>query len=312
MLDMAKLPGKGRARPAADPVSMRSADHFERLLTDAERLLGVTITIHDRALIFRDTEGAPLLPFHRRSHTHRYCALGRYREAAFDGNCVAHCRDVVNARVFAKREPCVHLCWKGAQEVAIPVMRGEIHLATIFAGPFRHPKGLGAPRAGVLPDDVVAAYQTLPVSEAKDLEAMGRILTTLGQGLLNHLDDLHLLQESDGTRRTDIRRFISYRSHQPIGLDDLARELGLSLSRASHLVQEIFGTSFTEMLLQERMSRARMLLVSSGYGVGDIAGRVGIPDEYYFNRAFKRRFGIPPGRYRRLHRTPGAERSVTG
>ncbi|MBA3710593.1 MAG: helix-turn-helix domain-containing protein [Planctomycetes bacterium] len=299
-----------KTSPAADPPP--AGDRFEQVLLDAERLLGVSITIHDRAEIFRDGDGLPLLPSARRYHHHPYCALDRYRVDGFDRSCVAHCRDAVNATVFARRAAYVHRCWKGAQEVAVPVMRGEIHVATMFAGPFRHPDGVGAPRAGVLPDAVVAAYRLLPVGDARRLDAVGRILTTLGQGLLNHLDDLHLLQDSDGSRRTEIRRFLSYRSHQAVGLDDLATELGLSSSRASHLVQEIFGQSFTELMLHERMSRARMLLVSSSYSAGQIAQRVGIPDEYYFNRAFKRRFGLPPGRYRRAHRRPGSERSVTG
>ncbi|MBA2481000.1 MAG: helix-turn-helix domain-containing protein [Planctomycetes bacterium] len=293
-------------------MSIRDADCFEQVLRDAERLLGLTITIHDRAEIFRDPAGLPLLPGVRRRHGHAFCSIGRNREAGYDDRCVAHCRDIVNATAFARRAPYTHLCWKGAQEVAIPVMRGEIHVATMFAGPFRHPKSSGAPRSGAFPDDVLAAYQSLPVSDARQLEAVGRILTTLGQGLLNHLDDLHRLHASDGTRRNDIRRFVSYRSQQEVGLDDLAVELGLSSSRTSHLVQEIFGMSFTEMMLQERMARARMLLVSSGYSVGTIAQRVGIPDEYYFNRAFKRRFGLPPGRYRTVHSSPGSARSVTG
>ena len=43
----------------------------------AERLFGVTITIHDhRALLF-DADGKPLLPG-RDHHTHPYCRAGRY------------------------------------------------------------------------------------------------------------------------------------------------------------------------------------------------------------------------------------------
>ena len=30
-----------------------------------------------------------------------------------------------------------------------------------------------------------------------------------------------------------------------------------------------------------------------------IAAAVGCPDIYYFSRLFRRRFGVPPGRYRR-------------
>lgn len=122
---------------------------IERILKDAERLLGVTITIHDRAAIFSSVDADRLLAGHRARHRHPYCRLGRLKQPGWDRNCLDHCLDAVNLEVREKRNPIVHLCWKGVQEVAAPVLRDGMHLLTIFAGAFRHPRGeaLRAPGA---------------------------------------------------------------------------------------------------------------------------------------------------------------------
>jgi len=47
-------------------------------------------------------------------------------------------------------------------------------------------------------------------------------------------------------------------------------------------------------------------LEKTARGVAEIAAQVGYESEAAFNRAFKRAFGKPPGRYRSDHRTPSA------
>jgi AraC-like DNA-binding protein len=51
-------------------------------------------------------------------------------------------------------------------------------------------------------------------------------------------------------------------------------------------------------LTRWRMLLAARMLTSSNRGVADIAADVGYESEAAFNRAFKRRFNIPPARFR--------------
>ena len=57
-----------------------------------------------------------------------------------------------------------------------------------------------------------------------------------------------------------------------------------------------------EHVRERRIEQARRLLVESDAPLFEIAARVGFADHSHFTRTFRRRFGIPPGEYRRLAR----------
>ena len=57
------------------------------------------------------------------------------------------------------------------------------------------------------------------------------------------------------------------------------------------------GTSFTEYVLKQRLARARRLLSDprrEGEKISVIAWDSGFGDVSYFNRAFRRRYGLAP------------------
>jgi iron complex transport system substrate-binding protein len=116
------------------------------------------------------------------------------------------------------------------------------------------------------------------------------------------LDELSLFKGWDDVSigyRGRVARFIHNRAASSPRLADLASELSLSPSRASHVVKELFGASFTDLLTSARMRRARTMLLSTDDTVGEIADKIGISDEYHFNKVFKRHVGVPPGRFRK-------------
>ncbi|MBN1675857.1 MAG: helix-turn-helix domain-containing protein [Kiritimatiellae bacterium] len=271
---------------------------FLRLIEDVEGALGVRLTIHDRRGVFRTADGTSLVA-RRGHHTHPYCELNRKLTPGWDRHCWDHCLTYVETRAYRDQAPFLTLCWKGVREVVVPVIRDGGHVATIFAGAFRAPGGRGAPGAKDFPAAVRRIHAALPALTRRAATRIARILHTLGQGFLNVLDQIHLLKETDLDRRSIVRRFVYYHAQEPVRLADLAGSLDLSSSRTSHVVKALFGVSFQELLVRERIQRARALLLSSRYSVGEIARRVGIPNEYYFNRLFTRTVGIPPGRFRR-------------
>jgi AraC-like DNA-binding protein len=127
---------------------------------------------------------------------------------------------------------------------------------------------------------------------------IGRTLETLAYGLMMRLERMQEDSAADRTRMARVRRFLRYRAGEPVRLADLAAELHLSESRTSHVVSEMFGRPFQELLQEERINRARTLLLSTDLTAGQVARRVGMPNEYHFNRTFKRLVGVPPGQFR--------------
>ncbi|PTW59339.1 AraC-like DNA-binding protein [Breoghania corrubedonensis] len=79
---------------------------------------------------------------------------------------------------------------------------------------------------------------------------------------------------------------------------------GLGLSRRSlhrHLTEE--GTRFSALLEECRFRVARQALARSSHTLAEIAFELGYSDQTAFERAFKRRTGLTPNRYRRLFTT---------
>ncbi|MDE1514012.1 MAG: arabinose operon transcriptional regulator AraC [Vibrio sp.] len=81
-------------------------------------------------------------------------------------------------------------------------------------------------------------------------------------------------------------------------LEDIAAATCLSASRLGHLFRAEVGMTITEWRDDQRISRAKQLLVTSNYSVNHIGRIVGYSDPLYFSRVFKRKSGVSPKRYR--------------
>ncbi|MDD3517516.1 MAG: AraC family transcriptional regulator [Chromatiales bacterium] len=87
----------------------------------------------------------------------------------------------------------------------------------------------------------------------------------------------------------------------PPGLTTIAVAVGMSPSRLKAVFKRHFGKSFTELLLEERLERARFLLETGEMRIEEIAWRCGYAHVSNFSRAFTQRFGLPPTRWLGRH-----------
>ena len=78
----------------------------------------------------------------------------------------------------------------------------------------------------------------------------------------------------------------------------MCRESGLSYDYFKQLFIAEFGVSPVKQLTSLRMERARELLITGQYKIGEIAAMCGFDDMHYFSRAFKNFHGVPPGIFR--------------
>ena len=256
----------------------------------AERLFGVTITVHDhRALLF-DRDGKAFLA-ERNRHTHPYCATGRYTNAEWNRACLAECGFQAESAALCELRPFLHHCWKGVTELVVPIERSGSPVLIFYAGPFRGP---GSPPVGFEAD-----HAALPEPDAERLADLARLLTLAGQGVLKVLETARERERRTPlSRKQLIRKFLDEHAHEPVTLADLAAALAVSPSRAGHLVTAVFACPFQELLLAERMTRARNLLLSTDYPQKEIARSCGFSTVYYFSRMFRRFYGTTPGRCR--------------
>jgi AraC-like DNA-binding protein len=87
---------------------------------------------------------------------------------------------------------------------------------------------------------------------------------------------------------------------EPWTLSALAREAGLSRSMFAKRFRRVTGMSAMQYLGNWRLQLATSMLEQEGASVTRIASYVGYESDAAFNRAFKKRLGVPPGTWRRL------------
>ena len=81
---------------------------------------------------------------------------------------------------------------------------------------------------------------------------------------------------------------------QSLRVDDIARELGMSVSSFHHHFKAVTAMSPLQFQKQIRLQEARRLMLSEGLDAARAGYRVGYNDASHFNREYKRLFGLPP------------------
>ena len=198
-----------------------------------------------------------------RAHTRNYCPDYHYRDLPDRA-----------LRTPERRVRIIH-CRKGMVEVVSPLFRAGAHAATVYAGLWKPP----------LPRET--------------LEKIVKVLPIWAEGLLVRASELrHDAQPYLESRRERIIAFIARHYSETVRTSDLARKLFLSTTHACHLVKQLFGISFSKLLMNERMSHAKMMLSDSRMSVAKIAGLCGFGSSEQFSRTFKRETGVSPRRFR--------------
>jgi AraC-like DNA-binding protein len=107
----------------------------------------------------------------------------------------------------------------------------------------------------------------------------------------------HLLAAGGDTRR--ISRAIGHlREHfdEPLKIEDIARELGMSVSGFHHHFKSVTSMSPLQFQKQIRLQEARRLMLGEDLDAASAGFRVGYEDPSYFSREYKKLFGAPPQR----------------
>ncbi len=258
-----------------------------------EKALGVSVTIIDNRVVTLGQMRRRIFPGNRMSHLKNpVCEYG------FDDyRCIGHCRYQMNELCQDRTEPYITNCWKGISEILIPLVDSGVHYGLFYVGSWRGP---GEAPPG-LPEEFYRLREALPTVDATMLP----LLQIFADGVVAHLRKLHLLEFTTNPKVARIIGFIREHAAEKIGLPDLAEALDLSQSRTSVLTSRLFGKSFSELLLIERVNKAGQLLAGTRLNLAEIAARCGFCDEFHLSKAFKRLTGMPPREWRILHRKTG-------
>ena len=127
------------------------------------------------------------------------------------------------------------------------------------------------------------------------VEAM-KILTC---HMIDIFDDCLLEISSSNTSITFIKKYIAEHISEDLNRSELASLVYLSPDYLSHMFREKTGESVTSYILDERIKKAKELLLLSQNSISDIALMSGFPNISYFSRQFKKVSGKTPQEFRK-------------
>ena len=101
-----------------------------------------------------------------------------------------------------------------------------------------------------------------------------------------------------GTPLQQAMNYLEERADGAIRLAELAAVVGVSSSHLSKLFREATGGGVLAHHTALKMARARHLLDTTDLSIAQVGREVGLQDQFYFSRQFRRLHGVSPSAYR--------------
>ena len=209
-----------------------------------------------------------------------------------------------------RRAPYQMACFAGLTDVAVPVMVGETHVATMLSGqvlrrePTERDFAMIVGMVGRKDDerwrsDARQAYFATPVVTAERLQAIIQLLgffaTYLGEYATRQAVARAPNEPPAVTRAKD---YVEAHLDEPITLDQMVRYVGVSRFYFCKLFKKSTGMTLTEHVARMRLEKAKAMLVDPAVRVSEVAFAAGFGSIPQFNSVFKRYVGIAPTEYR--------------
>ena len=103
--------------------------------------------------------------------------------------------------------------------------------------------------------------------------------------------------ENSLKQRRIVERFFQTRYSEQVGIEDLAKELCLSIPQTHRIIKKIFGVGFKKTLTKQRIALACMLIKKKENNLSEIAYQCGYTSYNGFLSAFKECMGKSPKEY---------------
>jgi AraC-like DNA-binding protein len=150
----------------------------------------------------------------------------------------------------------------------------------------------------VAPDRLTAMLDEIISALEKD-QSPARLVATAGMAwkLLATLAVDRRVPEK-GTPLQQAMNYLEERADGAVRLADLAALVGVSSSHLSKLFREATGGGVLAHHTALKMARARHLLDTTDLTIAQVGRDVGLKDQFYFSRQFRRLHGVSPSAYR--------------
>ncbi len=130
------------------------------------------------------------------------------------------------------------------------------------------------------------------IYRAKTVEQVTDWLTLLRDGLCEVLRSRKKTYKDHVI--TNVQKYIRNHIEEKAGLNEVAAIFGLSPNYLSVLFKKNCGIGFSEYTTQQKISRAKSMLLEQDLKIYEVADKLGFESAFYFSKVFKKVEGISP------------------
>jgi len=98
-----------------------------------------------------------------------------------------------------------------------------------------------------------------------------------------------------------ITEYIKNTLNEDLSVNNVAKEMNISVYYLSHLFKQVTGISILEYRNELRLTKAKRMLIESRFSVNEIAIQCGFCNASYFAEVFSRSEKISPSQFRKFH-----------
>jgi len=273
--------------------SVFDMEKLERLLKDFYAAVGIRISVFDDdfRLVTEYPREAP-----------RYCSYIRSVEAGRLG--CEKCDLEAFHRAKEQKQAHVYVCHAGVLEAITPIRYENTVLGYVILAHMMPKESY---------DEAFAEALSRLASYGLDTEKGKRYLKEIRSHRREQiLACAHILDAvasymyagSLVKRRSEelsvrISDYIGEHLNEGLDVSSLTRRFALSRTRLFCVFKECFGMSVSRYIQEKRIEKAKNLLDTTSFSVGEIALLVGYTEGNYFSKVFKKETGLAPTEYRR-------------
>jgi AraC-like DNA-binding protein len=155
---------------------------------------------------------------------------------------------------------------------------------------------------GGAPTKDIFVFNMLLTKELNNLKSVEEVSVWMSNTLKYYCEStILLLDDNIGEVIRKAIQFICAHYKDTIKLSDVAAIIHLNASYFSSLFKKEVGVTFIDFLLDLRIEESKNLLVNTSNSILDIAVSLGFTSQSYFAKAFKKKTGKTPKKYRYKH-----------
>jgi len=89
---------------------------------------------------------------------------------------------------------------------------------------------------------------------------------------------------------------------EKFGVGELASEIGLSKSQTFRKVKSLTNKSVNQIIRETRLQEAAKIILRTDFHASEISYKVGFSSPSYFNKCFRKYYGLTPGDYKEKYK----------